>query len=132
MGLFNKISSAIQDGKDRAAQEKAAFADRIKYMNLTDACQFAVKKFDSASLPMKVSIVPILKKRIQDEDSDNELYRAFECMYNFAKHKRNTTALNVSQWIGQKLDQNGDRRVERKEHDDGKVIFVPSNPYSYY
>lgn len=132
MGLFDRISSAIQEGKEKAAQEKAAFADRIKYMNLTDACRFAVQKLNSASLPMKGSLAQILRKRIQDEESDNELYRAFEYMYNFARHKGNTYALNISQWIGQILDQKGDRRIERKEHDDGKIVYVPSNSYSYY
>ena len=132
MGLFDRISSAIQDGKERAAKEKASFADKIKYMNLTDACRFAVQKLDSASLTMKGSLSQILGKRIQEEESDYELYEAFEHMYNFAMHRKNTYALNISQWLGRELDQRGDRRVEKKERDDGKVIYVPSDTYGYY
>lgn len=127
MGLFDIISSSIREGKERAAREKAAFEEKINYLNLEDACFLAVREFGQGSLPMKVSINQIIRRKIQNEKDSDDLYRAFESMYVLFKRKHNDCALNMSQWIGAKLYQENDHRIKVVEHDDGRKFFIPDN-----
>lgn len=132
MGLFDRISSAIKEGKERVTQETADFADRIKYANMKDACIMTVRKLDGASLPMKGSLSKLIQTRIQSTDNNNELFDAFDFMYNYARDKRNTYALNISQWLGKRLDDLGDSRVEKRQRDDGRYIYIPDNYHRNY
>lgn len=132
MGLFDMISSAIREGKERVAQETADFAERIRYARIKDACIMTARKLENASLPMKGSLSKLIQTKIQEEDNTNELFDAFNFMYNYAHDKRNTYALNISQWLGKRLDDLGDSRVEKKQRDDGRYIYVPDDYHRYY
>ena len=126
MGLFDRISMAIQEGKAKAELEAAEFAEKIEHVDLRYACNIAVHELKHASLPMKSSITRLLRKKTADVDSTYQLYPAFEEMYRLAQRKRDMFALNISQWIGKKLYDMGDYRVETRESDT-KTMYIPRN-----
>ena len=124
MGLFDRISMAIQEGKAKAELEAADFAEKIERADLPYACNIAAHEFRHASLPMKSSITRLIRKKITDVDSTSQLYYAFEDMYRMSQRKRDLFALNASQWIGKKLYDMGDNRVETRESDT-KTMYIP-------
>ena len=126
MGLLNALSKAMQNAKEERRLEAAKFSDKIEYADMSYACTLWVREFDRASLPMKSSITRIIRERIAKEENTDELYRAFYDMYDLGNRRHNTVAFNCSQWIGRRLAQLNDYRVETKERDNG-TLYVPRN-----
>lgn len=124
MGLFGAISKAVQNSKEKTRLEAAKFSEKIEYADMSYACTLLVREFDRSSLPMKASITRIIRERIAKEENADELYRAFSDMYDLGNRKHDMVALNCSQWLGRRLNQLNDYRVEVKEHDSTKM-YIP-------
>ena len=124
MGLFGAISKAMQNSKEKTRLEAAKFSEKIEYADLSFACILLVREFDRSSLPVKASITRIIRERIAKEENTDELDRASSDMYDLGNRRHDMVAQNCAQWLGHRLNQLNDYRVEVKEYDNSKT-YIP-------
>jgi len=124
MGLFGALSKAMQNSKEKTRLEAAKFSENIEYADLSYACSLLVREFDRSSLPVKASITRIIRQRIAREENADELYLAFSDMYDLGHRRQNMVAQNCAQWLGRRLYELNDYRVETKGQDNTR-IYIP-------
>lgn len=125
MGLFSAIQNAVQKRKEDAQIEAAPTIRRIEESDLSYGAQVVCERISHLSLAAKPIAMQAYRRKIECTGSD-EIYRAFDEMYERYKRRGDTIALNVAQWLGQELEKRYDYRVETKGGEDGsRPLYVP-------
>ncbi len=130
MGFFDAIKKSATDAARKYKEDRANLRERIREMPLNDACYLLIDELERArrrSIPMFLSVTECTKWRINIEENVDELLRAFESIYDYAQIHRNNLALNMSQWIGEKLYEDNSYLICTKEDADGKRRHRPRN-----
>lgn len=124
MGFFGDI---ISDAKRKVEEESAPAISRIESApRFKMACRvFLEYSPRSKNILVKAKITSAMRRRINETDDRSELYEAFEFIFRLGQRNRDMYAMNLSQWIGERLEDLGDSRVKVIENSDGDKRYKP-------
>lgn len=129
MGIFGRIQNAVRDAQERAALEAKPAVDRMMGSDIIYATEIFYRESRRAtSIAMRANLISGFRRRLAKEENNDELYRAFMEVYQLYEHKRDNTALAISQIIGKKLYENDYWKIKVETVND-KDMYLPKNSW---